>query len=113
MKRFRNLSAAQQSAFEQIALGWTRGGDFSPRTLKSLESAGLIQGVDTIDADGWPPITITVREYDVPAGIHREWCAWCAENFDECPQCTGNGCSGCDYSGMVEKIEVAAAKDGE
>ena len=110
MKRFRNLSAAQQSAFEQIASGWCAGGEFHPRTMKALEAAGLVVGEDVIDRDAWPPIT--VRQCRVPLSVHIEWCGWCTLNFDPCPQCDGNGCTGCDYSGMVEKV-VAAEKDGD
>lgn len=50
--------------------------------------------------------------YSVPGGILDEWNAWCAENFDPCPQCDGNGCTGCGYSGMVEKVVAKAEKTG-
>lgn len=103
MKRFRNLSAAQQSAFEQIASGWSGGREFHPRTMQALEAAGLVEGYDAIDTDNGFSFPVTVRLWQVPIPVHIEWCSWCAENFDECPQCTGNGCTGCDYSGMVEK----------
>ncbi len=107
MKRFRNLSAAQQSAFEQIASGMDIDGDFSRRTLQTLEDAGLVHCSCDLSAG------VTRFRYSVPGGILDEWNAWLDENHDPCPQCSGNGCTGCDYSGMVEKREVAAAKDGD
>lgn len=108
MKRFRNLSAAQQSAFEQIASGWSGGSEFHPRTMKALEDKGLVVGSDFVSRDHWPPIT--VRQYELTSGAHEEWCSWCDENFDECPRCEGQGCTGCDYSGMVEKAEPVAER---
>lgn len=108
MKRFRNLSAAQQSAFEQIASGWSGGSEFHPRTMKALEAAGLVVGEDVIDRDAWPPIT--VRQYRVPLTVHMEWCSWCYSEFDVCMKCDGAGCTGCDYSGMVEKADVAKSE---
>lgn len=104
MKRFRNLSAAQQSAFEQIASGMDMDGEISPRTLKALADRGLVHCRIVFGVGGlW-----TRFRYTVPGGILDEWNAWCADNFDECPQCAGNGCTGCDYSGMVEKPATVA-----
>lgn len=73
-KRFRDLTRAQEAAFECIALNGQP--QCAPRTLKALEDAGLI-AKDVHQLDGWPPVWVNV--WYVPIRVHMEWCQWCSK----------------------------------
>ena len=71
MKRFRKLSKKQLAVFEQIAINNDEG--HHPFTLKSLVKRGLITERREEWVWGW------VWRYDVPLGVHAEWCQWCED----------------------------------
>ena len=80
MPRFRNLTKAQNEAFERIACSMEPA--CSGRTITALLDAGLIlESRRTIGRDALGPIQIC--EYSVPIPIHMEWCEWCLEQLDE------------------------------
>jgi hypothetical protein len=73
------MTKAQREAFEAFAVGSFQFGAVHPATIVALSKRGLIErGPDKFlgrDAFG----TITVPTYFVPAGVHAQWCEWCAE----------------------------------
>ncbi len=84
-QRFRNLTAAQEHAFELIAIN--QRPNCTPRTLAALVALGLItkhqrpiygRGNSPIDR-----IPMLVDEYEVPLPIHAEWCTWCDEHYTD------------------------------
>lgn len=80
MPRFRNLTRAQEAAFERISCEWYRGTESHPSTLAALERRGLIGHEDELEYDNGRDVLI--RAYFVPAPVLAEYRAWCSEQLD-------------------------------
>lgn len=78
MTTFRNLSPTQSVVFEQIATG--NDAAHNRRTLAALVRKELI--VEEEQPKHFYNVAMAVRRYYVPVGVHMEWCAWCAEQFE-------------------------------
>lgn len=73
----KGCTPAQITAFEQIAIGQTRG--HSRRTLDALKARNLIDYLpETLP--GHFPVTISVPF--VPLPVHHQWCTWASEQPD-------------------------------
>lgn len=92
MKRFMELTAAQEKVFEQIAIGNDKS--HNQRTLNALERKELIVSHREW-LPGLPPCCI--KRYEVPIDVHIAWCTWCEEH---CP-------------GAVEQTLAADPNDAE
>ena len=67
---------AQRRAFEIIAINLFPR--CRPATIDALVARGLVTVQQRqIARDRFGPIM--VPDYSVPPDIHRQWCAWCAE----------------------------------
>ncbi len=75
MKRFRNLTKAQEQVFEQIAIN--NDGGHNQRTLISLVKKGFIEPYQE------EMIGCTITRYMVPLPTHMEWCKWCDNNIKD------------------------------
>ena len=73
-------SAVAVETFEAIAAGQTP--PFRPKTIRALLDAGLIEQIGERTLGRYALGTIKAPVYDVPLGVHMQWCEWCAEN---CP----------------------------
>ena len=79
MPRFRNLTKAQEEAFERIACNLPA--QCAQRTIDALKAKGLVEEYEEcIGADALGAILVSA--YEVPLGVHAEWCGWCAEQLD-------------------------------
>jgi hypothetical protein len=78
-KRFRDLTPAQEAAFERIAIN--EEPQCSRKTIAALKSAGLIaEYEEVIGADAFGAIIVPC--YEVPTPVHIEWCAWCETMYE-------------------------------
>lgn len=79
----KGLTKSQKEVFEQVATGNNNLAYYHrPKAVKKLLEIGAIKkiGEDKMGS-GWA--TILVPVYEVPIPLHREWCKWCDENYDD------------------------------
>jgi len=79
-ERFKGLTEAQFKAFGAITIN--QEPCCKPETIQALIDKGLIieHKVKMFSRKGnslFDLIPITVKRYEVPMGIHIEWCDWC------------------------------------
>lgn len=74
-------SQRQVEIFEAIAVNLEP--PFSPRSLRALLDAGLVEqvGVRVLGRDAFGAIKVPV--YAVPLPVHYQWCQWCSENVGD------------------------------
>lgn len=76
----KGLSQASIEAFELIASG-QRLPPANNQIFKRLESLGLIARIsDKLLHDRLG--TYSIPQYEVPIGVHIQWCEWCSEQPD-------------------------------
>ncbi len=75
------LTPAQRRVLGLIACG--EDGGHRPKVLATLEDKCLIVGHEVTLPGRFP---VTVVRWEVPIGIHIQWCEWCAQQPDEYDQ---------------------------
>jgi len=74
-------SRLQIEIFEAIAIG--QDPPFRRRSIQALLDAKLIEKIGEREISRDRLGSIKVPVYQVPANLHYQWCAWCAEQPDE------------------------------
>jgi hypothetical protein len=72
------LTGAQRRVLGLVAIN--EDGGHHPKVLAALEAKGLIVGHE-VTLPGRLPGTII--RWEMPIGVHIQWCEWCAQQADE------------------------------
>lgn len=71
------LRKRQREVLGQIAIN--NDGGHHPKTLKALQSKGLIVAEQQEVRGPFRGTTMTITRWYVPIAVHMVWCTWCSE----------------------------------